>query len=201
MVASVGYSARKRERNALDFDDMIRMVIDLLGNNEIATSIRSGIRYLMVDEFQDTDPEQYRLLELLVPALTQSAVAGPNLFIVGDDKQSIYGFRDADVRLFRKATQAIRMENLAANADDGYRPLARSYRMHQDLCTVVNGICSHIFGSVEGPEPDDLFSYDVSYSALVAGLTVPHFDNVGTCSVVYDEENEIGTVANTIVQI
>ena len=195
------YTAKKRERNCLDFDDMIGMVIHLLKDPAIASSIQNSIHYLMVDEFQDTDPEQYRLLELLIPALIGRDTCGPNLFIVGDDKQSIYGFRDADVRLFRRATQAMKKANLARGTDDGYRHLARSYRMHQDLCAVVNGICGSAFGSVDAPEPDDLLSYDVAYADLIAGRAVPSIDGLGTCSLVIDSDNEIQSIARTIVRI
>ncbi|MBC8124254.1 MAG: UvrD-helicase domain-containing protein [Candidatus Kapabacteria bacterium] len=195
------YTAKKRERNCLDFDDMIGMVIRLLNDPGVASSIRNSIHYLMVDEFQDTDPEQYRLLELLVPALRGINEQRPNVFIVGDYKQSIYGFRDADVRLFRRATQAIKRVNLMRDSDDGYRHLARSYRMHQDLCSVVNGICGSAFGSVDAPEPDDVLSYDVAYTNLIAGLSIPPLDDVGTCSIVRHNGDEIQSIARTIIQI
>ncbi|MBK6420556.1 MAG: UvrD-helicase domain-containing protein [Ignavibacteria bacterium] len=200
-MASEKYTQLKRDRNGIDFDDMIGLAIELLEKDEVAQAIRSGISYLMVDEFQDTDPEQFRLLSLLVPALAGRDIAGPNIFIVGDDKQSIYGFRDADVRLFRRATQAIRHANLKHGQDDGYRPLSRSYRMHQDLCSMVNTMCVRIFGSVEAPSPEDLLSYDVAYAELVAGITAPTSSALGTCSVVIDEHDELDAVARTIVQI
>lgn len=200
-MASVNYSVLKRDRNGIDFDDMISLAIELLEKDDVAQIIRSGISYLMVDEFQDTDPEQYRLLCLLVPALAGRDTAGPNIFIVGDDKQSIYGFRDADVRLFRRATLAIKHANLKHGSDDGYRPLSRSYRMHQDLCSMVNAMCAQIFGSVEAPSPDDILSYDVAYADLVAGITAPTSTSLGTCTVVIDEHYELDAVARTIVQI
>lgn len=199
--AGTNYDRLKREANGMDFDDMISMVLTLLEIPEVATTIRNRIHYLMVDEFQDTDPTQYHLLELLVPALTQPTAGGPNFFIVGDDKQSIYGFRDADVRLFRRATQAIRHANRSHGSDDGYRPLTRSYRMHQDLCTVVNTLCGRIFGSVEQPQRDDLLSYDVAYSDLIAGLQAPKSETLGLCSVIYDTEDEISAAARVIVEI
>lgn len=200
-MASENYTQLKRDRNGIDFDDMIGLAIELLEKEDVAHAIQSGISYLMVDEFQDTDPEQYRLLCLLVPALAGRDGAAPNIFIVGDDKQSIYGFRDADVRLFRRATLAIKQANLKHGDDDGYRPLSRSYRMHQDLCSMVNAMCVQIFGSVEAPSPDDLLSYDVAYADLVAGITAPTSSALGTCSVVIDEHDELDAVARTIVQI
>lgn len=200
-MASETYTTLKRDRNGIDFDDMIGLAIELLEKDDVARAIRSGISYLMVDEFQDTDPEQFRLLSLLVPALTGRSEAGPNIFIVGDDKQSIYGFRDADVRLFRRATLSIKHADQAFSDDDGYRPLSRSYRMHQDLCAIVNSLCTQIFGSVETPSRDDLLSYDVAYTDLVAGIEAPTHEALGTCSVVIDERDELDAVARTIVQI
>jgi len=199
--AAEHYSRAKRARNVLDFDDMIELVLTLMLVPDVASAIRNNISYIMVDEFQDTDPTQYRLLEMLAPALVDPSSTTPNIFIVGDDKQSIYGFRDADVRLFRRATQAIRRANLAHGTDDGYRPLTHSYRMHQDLCTSVNAICSSVFGSVQRPDDDDLLSYDVAYSDLVAGHIAPSSELLGTLSVVTPEDDEVDAVARVIVSI
>lgn len=169
--AASAYTDLKRQRNVIDFDDMIDDAMRLLTNDEVAYSIRRSISYVMIDEFQDTDPTQYALLEHLVPALTGSGSPGPNVYVVGDDKQSIYGFRDADVRLFRRARRAIRRANEINSTDDsGIRPLSVSYRMHQSLVEQVNSICGSAFSSAVAPDDDDEVSYDVAYLKLEAGI-------------------------------
>lgn len=170
-AAAVQYAHLKKHRNVIDFDDMIDDAMRLLDDGEVADSIRHSIAYVMIDEFQDTDPTQYALLERLVPALTGGGHSGPNVYVVGDDKQSIYGFRDADVRLFRRARRAIRRANeMSSSEDSGIRPLSVSYRMHQSLVDHVNAICRSAFSSVAAPDDDDEISYDVAYLDLEAGI-------------------------------
>lgn len=165
------FARLKRRRNVIDFDDMIDDAMQLLQHPEISASLRSSIAYIMIDEFQDTDPTQYRLLELLAPALTDQSGGGPNVYIVGDDKQSIYQFRNADVRLFRRARRAIASaNNRRQSGDTGLRPMSMSYRMHQCLVDDINLLCRHAFGSVTAPADDDEKSYDVAYADLEAAM-------------------------------
>ncbi len=86
------YEERMPEANALDFDDLLVRTVNLL---ELFDDVRDGYQsqfaHLMVDEYQDTNRAQYRLLQLL-------AGERQNLFVVGDDFQSIYGFRHAEIR-------------------------------------------------------------------------------------------------------
>ena len=86
------YEKRMLEANAMDFDDLLVRVVNLL---ELFPDIRErwqgAFRYVLVDEYQDTNHAQYRLLQLLC------GEAG-NITVVGDEDQSIYGFRHADIR-------------------------------------------------------------------------------------------------------
>ncbi len=87
-----GYDAKKRKANAMDFDDLLVHLHHLLANNvTIREKISGRFQYVLVDEYQDTNPLQATLVRLL---------AGPsrNVLVVGDDAQSIYSFRAADVR-------------------------------------------------------------------------------------------------------
>ncbi len=86
------YEARLREAAATDFDDLIRLPIRLLATDEAArTAVHDRFRHVLVDEYQDTSPAQYRFLR---------AITGPhrNVTCVGDPDQSIYGWRGADIR-------------------------------------------------------------------------------------------------------
>lgn len=86
------YQERKKALNALDFDDLLVQAVRMLEENEGPRSYyQHKFRYVMVDEYQDTNPVQSRFVDLL------SGGSG-NLLVVGDDFQSIYGWRGADYR-------------------------------------------------------------------------------------------------------
>ncbi len=85
------YQKHLRENNALDFDDLLNETRNLLRKNEDARTYLSGrFRYILVDEFQDINAVQYEIIKLL------ASVHG-NIFAVGDDDQSIYGWRGAKI--------------------------------------------------------------------------------------------------------
>ena len=85
------YQKHLRENNALDFDDLLNETRNLLKTNEDARQQLSGrFRYILVDEFQDTNAVQYEIIRYL-------ASGYGNLFVVGDDDQSIYGWRGAKI--------------------------------------------------------------------------------------------------------
>lgn len=86
------YALYKRHNNCIDYEDMINVSIEYLNNDRILQSeIRGMFRYVMVDEYQDTSDNNFRLLKLLLPE------DSPNVFMVGDDWQSIYAFRNANI--------------------------------------------------------------------------------------------------------
>jgi len=119
------FAAIKRQRGLLDFEDLQLFTVKLLESQPmIAEEYRRGFGLVMVDEFQDTNALQLKIVQLL---------SAGNLCTVGDDKQSIYSFRHADVRVFRRRREQARMSV----------SLADNYRSHPDLLGVFNGI----FGS------------------------------------------------------
>lgn len=86
------YVEYKRERNLIDYGDMIDLAAAMLERySGVRDGVRARYRYVFVDEFQDVAPDNVRLLKLILPE------DGGNLFAVGDDWQSIYGFRGARV--------------------------------------------------------------------------------------------------------
>ncbi|CAN5771030.1 3'-5' exonuclease [soil metagenome] len=95
VVADVytSYQAALREHNAFDFDDLLVMPVELLRSHEgILLAYRARFNFLLVDEYQDTNHAQYVFLKLL-----SDGSAARNLMVVGDDDQSIYGWRGADI--------------------------------------------------------------------------------------------------------
>jgi len=124
------YAVIKRQRNALDFDDLQERAVDLLTSHpEVRNQYRSRFRMIMVDEFQDTNELQMRVL---------NPIRNENLCIVGDERQSIYGFRYADVRVFEQLR-----DELGKTVQ-----LDRNFRSRPEIMEAVNTAFSmtHLFG-------------------------------------------------------
>ncbi len=97
------YREKKQSLSALDFDDLQLRALDLLDQPAVLSRATERYQFFLVDEFQDTNSVQRELMHKLT---LSSAASRANLFIVGDRKQSIYGFRGADVDVFQQTTQA-----------------------------------------------------------------------------------------------
>ena len=107
------YERHKTARAAVDFDDLELHAAELLhGREAIRRSYSERFELLMVDEFQDTNARQLSILE---------ALDRGNLFTVGDELQSIYGFRHADVRLFRERRAALAEHGASLSLRNNYR--------------------------------------------------------------------------------
>lgn len=85
------YQRKLKENNALDFDDIINLTIDLLiGNEDVLDYYSDKFKYILVDEYQDTNKSQFKLVSML-------AKKNMNIMVVGDNDQGIYSFRGADI--------------------------------------------------------------------------------------------------------
>jgi ATP-dependent helicase/nuclease subunit A len=132
----------KQRLSALDFDDLETRTLLLLQRPEVLGRTAERYRFFLVDEFQDTNGPQRELLErLALPEGHRPA----NLFIVGDRKQSIYGFRGADVDVFRSMTSTL----LAAGGEA--KPLQLNFRSQPPLIAFFNFLFARLF-----QVPDDL---------------------------------------------
>ena len=123
------YDQRLRAYNAVDFDDLIALPLALLKENDtVRARWQHRVRYLLVDEYQDTNDCQYALLQLL-------AGAGAAFTAVGDDDQSIYAWRGA------------RPENIAHLHEDYPAlktvKLEQNYRCHQQILAAANALIAH----------------------------------------------------------
>jgi ATP-dependent helicase/nuclease subunit A len=143
------YAAAKERESALDFEDLQLRARDLLRSND-AIREREAWRFraVMVDEFQDTNRLQCELIDLL---------AGDEVFFVGDEFQSIYGFRHADVQVFReRRAEAKRV-----------LPLTLNYRSRPEVLAAVNYLFASDFGdefqplAASGEFPDPVFGTPV----------------------------------------
>jgi ATP-dependent helicase/nuclease subunit A len=125
---STRFSAAKQRRAGIDFEDLQLLAVRLLERTETGSTYRARFSHLLVDEFQDTNRLQLRLIE---------ALRGPRaqLMVVGDELQSIYGFRHADLDVFRQRREAI-----AASAGGEVLSLSGNFRSRPEVIGAVNAI-------------------------------------------------------------
>lgn len=100
----------KSREGMLDFDDLLLRAAGLLEDRRVLDSLRSRYRFILVDEFQDTDPVQARIILLLAGVQGGTGefdIEKGKLFVVGDPKQSIYRFRKADVEIYEKVKERL----------------------------------------------------------------------------------------------
>ncbi len=129
------YQSRLRNRNAMDFDDLILNTVELfMSNPDVLADYQRRFEYVCVDEYQDTNMAQFRLVELM-------AGGKRNLCVVGDDDQSIYRFRGADIRnildfekVYPEAT-VVRLE--------------QNYRSSQNILDAANNVIANNRGRKE----------------------------------------------------
>src|SRR5436305_1770339 len=134
------YQRRMFGSNAVDFDDLLYLTVDVLERfPEALERWRKAFRYVLVDEYQDTNHAQYRLLQLL-------AGEHRNLFAVGDPDQSNYAFRGADIRNIREFERDF----------PGTRtiPLEQNYRSTNTILRAAN----HVIANNRERKPKNLFS-------------------------------------------
>jgi DNA helicase II / ATP-dependent DNA helicase PcrA len=123
------YERRMLEANSMDFDDLLMRTVNVLELFEdVRRRYRERFRWILVDEYQDTNHAQYRLLQLL-------AGEDGNLTVVGDDAQSIYGFRSADVRNILEFSKDF---PTAAEVK-----LEQNYRSTQTILDAANAVIEH----------------------------------------------------------
>ena len=126
------YERDLRKANALDFDDLINKVVELFAKDDRARELYARrFRYVLVDEFQDTNPIQMAMIDGL------ASVHG-NLFVVGDDDQSIYSWRGARVE------HILEFEGLYAGTK--VIRLEQNYRSTQTILDAANGVIAHNMG-------------------------------------------------------
>ena len=153
------YEARKAEGGWLDFDDLITKAIDLLTDPSVAAwvlyRLDGGIDHVLVDEAQDTSPAQWQVIELLTAEFTagQGARDEPRtVFVVGDQKQSIYSFQGADVAAFGAKHSAFQQRfNAAAHAFQSLN-LEHSFRSSPAILSFVDAALHNHDKAALGPE-------------------------------------------------
>ncbi len=161
------YNEHLRQNNALDFDDLLLKTLELLRRDgEVREYLSDKFRYILVDEFQDTNAVQYNIIKLL------SSKHG-NIFAVGDDDQSIYGWRGAEIG------NILRFDKDFPGAK--IYKLERNYRSTKSILRLANLIIKNNVGrrgkelwteSGEGDKPEYVQADEESGEALFTAKTI-----------------------------
>lgn len=133
-MVSDEFNQAKKRINCIDFEDMLIFTADLLTKDTIRKSVTGKFKYIMIDEYQDTNDLQFAIF---LPILGD--LSAGNLYVVGDKKQSIYGFRDADLNVFNKTAKKI-VDNSGNSVI-----LEHTFRLSKELTAFVNKIFPSIF--------------------------------------------------------
>lgn len=147
------YTNANLKENRIDNDTSIDLTVQLLQNDKVREIVQSDLSYLMIDEFQDTDDRQ---LEIANQIRRDGKV---KLFVVGDDKQGIYGFRNADVRVFKNLRNELQEENQLN--------LTTSFRSKIEINAFVNDLFTPYMKAEKS-------EYDVDYHKIVSADTDPN---------------------------
>ncbi len=181
------YTDRKKQKGYLDFEDLLIFTQQVLQREEVQTYLREKFRYIMIDEYQDTNELQY---EIFMPILDN--LRSGNLFVVGDEKQSIYMFRNAELEVFNKTKKEID----GTEKTGRLLSLPHSFRMAPALVLFINKIFSNLFNN-----PDQFFN-EVAHDKLVCAKDENEIGKVELLlSEAGDETNECDLVAEKISKL
>jgi ATP-dependent helicase/nuclease subunit A len=135
-VANNQYQNKKSQRSYLDFDDILIFTQRIIQSDSVRNYLSNNFKFIMIDEYQDTNEIQY---EIFMPLLNN--LNSGNLFVVGDEKQSIYMFREAELEVFNKTKKDIQQQEELGRILN----LPHSFRMVPQLVLFTNKIFSKLF--------------------------------------------------------
>ncbi len=136
-----GFNQFKALRHIIDYNDMERLFLKLLGMPEVKKEIQGTYKLMMVDEFQDSSPVQLDIFKHISDMMEQS-------YWVGDPKQSIYGFRGADIELVNDITGQFMDENRDPDLNLTYDKLPKSYRTRKPLVNLATECFTRAFNGI-----------------------------------------------------
>ena len=181
-AAGASYEAAKRRRGAVDFADLELSARRLLAGEEVRRRLRSRYPILLIDEFQDTNPLQWAIIEAF-----WRGPGGSRLFVVGDLKQSIYRFRGAEVRIMASLRRELE------NGGGRVYALQENYRCLPPLAAFVNHVSGRLLGEYMVYEPLLPKRAEADQRPRVEALLVPGAN--------LDREAEASLVAERITGI
>lgn len=168
------YRKRKREENAFEFADISHYTIDILENfPQVRKEYQERFHEVMVDEYQDTNHIQERMLELLSN--------GHNRFMVGDIKQSIYRFRQADPQIFNE-----KFHSFAQDGNEGQLILLKeNFRSSSEVLDATNDIFKHLMDEEVGE-----ISYDGMHQLVFGNIDIQANPENKAEVLLYDKDDD-----------
>jgi small GTP-binding protein len=180
------YTAIKANDDLLDFDDLEIHTQSLLQQDEVrARYVNREFKHLLVDEFQDTNDRQWAIIEALTDPNTDYSENPARLFVVGDPKQSIYGFRGGDVRVFEAVRRQLNQQ-LSATGVPTEIPLVTSFRTHGPLINTFNFVFERLLQRDNGSLAAD---YEIDPGTTRDSIYIPfargerHYTLIDTAGV------------------
>ncbi|HOU37833.1 MAG TPA: UvrD-helicase domain-containing protein [Treponemataceae bacterium] len=187
------FNTKKREAGILTFTDVSRMAVDaLVSNPELRSGYKNGIKAVMIDEFQDDNDLQKDLLFLLAEKEERRDCSLPRpdelcpdkLFFVGDEKQSIYRFRGADVSVFRTLARELGEEDMPR--------LDTNYRTEKPLLDLFNRIFPAVFLATSGADDTDIPLYEARFAPIQAFRNHPGLEPRMEVHLAFADEQDDG---------
>lgn len=167
--------ARKEAQSILDFDDLLIRARMLLGNRDVLRRLRRRFKFILVDEFQDTDPVQAEivyLLSLSADGAEDEAIQPGKLFVVGDPKQSIYRFRGADVEVYERFKDILGSSGRVAG-------IVQNFRSVPGIIEWVNSVFSNVMKVPEDGRYQSEYRAIEPFREKGDGASVIYLDIVG----------------------
>lgn len=180
------YSYKKYQLSYLDFEDLLLLTQKLLTNRDVKNALSEKYKYIMIDEYQDTNEIQYKIF---MPILNH--LKSGNLFVVGDEKQSIYMFREAEVEIFNKTKNEIKK----IESDESILNLPHSFRLAPNIALFTNVLFGKLFGEVTSE-----FN-EVQYSDLICAYNKPNKGNIDFLICTDEDESEADLLAQKILSL
>ncbi|MBO4405131.1 MAG: UvrD-helicase domain-containing protein [Alphaproteobacteria bacterium] len=141
----------KIEQHLIDYDDVIISTLELLQNNLswVFYKIDKNINHILVDEAQDTSPEQWEIIRRLTSEFFAHEYSEKTIFVVGDEKQSIYSFQGANVELFEEMHEKFRCDSVNCKQKFYDVELNKSYRSDGNVLKFVDKVFENDFENVK----------------------------------------------------
>jgi ATP-dependent helicase/nuclease subunit A len=141
LECTTNYQHIKKQENVLDYDDLILITLSILEDKHCLQTLQETYRYIMVDEFQDTDQYQWTIIQLLCDDFRP--LEKDKLFLVGDVKQSIYSFRHADPSIFMSVFNKFKSSPYSTKVIH----MSDNFRSRSHIIEFINTLFSALFHS------------------------------------------------------
>ena len=139
----------KKDKHVVDFNDIILISQELLKNIDwVMYKIDGRIDHILIDEAQDTSADQWKIITLLTNEFFDNSDSGRTIFVVGDEKQSIYSFQGANMQLFKEMHEYFKQRALNCGQNFYDVTLNKSYRTTGNILGFVDNIFENIFPNV-----------------------------------------------------